>query len=314
MNRLLFFLVLMVLFPYSQVARSGTPPVTIGVYPVPATEIKDQIIVWLRGSGFRISQGGEDTGEFTLECSRGRERLLVEIRPNSPLASIALVSDLTGIADGGTVVNGLKASLETYVRNLQREGPVALQKIPDAVLSQEKAVFCLSASLGSGTVEFSGFAVDRNGLIVTTAHDLDGISEIIVCLENGEKYAGKVIRRDPLRDLTLIKVEKSLAGTVPVNRGRRRLNMREKIFSTVCPAHNQEKMRTGIVDEPPAIVNGQPLWQVNMDVAPGDSGGPVFDSEGRLVGVVKGRFRGGWSRGFLIPTNTLRDFLGLGRR
>jgi S1-C subfamily serine protease len=90
--------------------------------------------------------------------------------------------------------------------------------------------------------------------------------------------------------------------------------MGEKVYSMVCPAHNHEMVRTGVVDEPPAMVNGQPLWQVNMGVAPGDSGGPVFDSNGRLVGVVKGRFRGGWSRGFLIPTNTLREFLGLGGR
>jgi serine protease Do len=314
MNRMLFLLVFLVLLPFSHPALSGTTPATIGVYPVPAIEMRDQIIAWLHGSGFRISEGGADTEDFTLECSRGGERFLVEIRPKSPLASFAQVSNLTGIADGGSVVSALKASLETYVRNLQREEPVAIRKIPDSVLSQGKAVFFLSASVEGRTVGFSGFAVNRNGLIVTTAHDLDGVSEIIVWPEDGEKFAGKVLRRDPWRDLILIKVAKNLAGAVPVGSGQPQLKMGEEVFSMVCPAHNHRKVRTGVVDEPPAIVDGQPLWQVNMDVSPGDSGGPVFDTEGRLVGVVKGRFRGAWSRGFLIPINTLREFLGLGER
>ena len=314
MNRLSFLLFLLFLLPCSHLARSGTSPVTVGGYPVPATEMREQIIAWLHEAGFRISQGGADPENFTLECSKGDVRFLVEIRPNSPLASFAQVSDLTGIADGGSFINGLKASLETYVRNLYRDEPVALQKMPDSVLRQAKAVFCLSAFAEGKTVEFSGFAVGRNGLIVTTAHDLEGISEIIVRLENGEKFSGMVVKRDPLRDLTLIKVEKCFSETLSAIKGRRKLNMGEKLYSMACPAHKHGMVRMGIVDEPPAIVRGQPLWQVNMDVAPGDSGGPVFDSNGRLAGVVKGRFRGGWSRGFLIPISTLREFLGSGGR
>ena len=70
----------------------------------------------------------------------------------------------------------------------------------------------------------------------------------------------------------------------------------------------------GIVEGPPAMVNGQPLWQVNMEVLPGSSGSPVFDQDGRLVGVVKGRYRGTETRGFLIPIDTILEFLGRGAR
>jgi serine protease Do len=314
MKRLSVLLVFLFLLPFSPLARGGTPSVTIGAYPVPATEMREQIIAWLRGSGFLISRGTADAGSFTLECSRGREQLLVEIRPDSPLASFARVSELTGFADGGSVVNGLKASLDAYVLGLHREGKAALEKIPGPVRSLAKAVFCLSASVRGVTVGFSGFAIDRRGFIVTTAHDLDGTDEISVFLENGEKIAGKVIRRDPLADLTLIKVERSFSTAIPAMKGRRKLKMGEMIYSIVCPAQNHLQLRTGIIDEPPAVVNGQPLWQAHMEVTPGDSGGPVFDANGRLAGVVKGRFRGGRSRGFLIPTNTLKEFLGLGGR
>jgi serine protease Do len=168
--------------------------------------------------------------------------------------------------------------------------------------------------VGGRILQFSGFAVDRSGLIVTTAHDLDGIDEVTVWSDSIERIRGKVARRDPKRDLTLIRVERGFSAVVPPGKGRRRLNMGEKLFSMVCPVNSHARLRIGVIDEPPAIVKGQPLWQVNMEVSHGDSGGAVLDSKGRLAGVVKGRYRGVWSRGFLIPTDTLREFLGSGER
>jgi serine protease Do len=50
-------------------------------------------------------------------------------------------------------------------------------------------------------------------------------------------------------------------------------------------------------------------WQVNMEIHPGSSGSPVFDVQGNLVGIVKGRYRGTKSIGFLIPLETIIAFV-----
>ena len=52
-----------------------------------------------------------------------------------------------------------------------------------------------------------------------------------------------------------------------------------------------------------------PLWQVRMKINHGSSGSPVFDSQGRLAAIVKGRFRGTESIGFLIPFESILQFL-----
>jgi serine protease Do len=309
MKRQLMLLCLIFLLPVCPVAECVMLPVSIGDYPIPSTELREHVIEWLHGTGYRVSQKIEDSGEFNLECSRDKEMFLIKIRPHSPLASLA---EISGVVASSPLVSDLKKSLVAYVQNLQGEGAVTGQDIPRSVRDLEQSTFCLTAIVGGETVAFSGFSVDRSGLIVSTAHDLDSTRDIVVRLDSGEEIVGKVVKRDALRDLSLIKVAKKLAGSVPVNKGRRKLNTGDRVFSVVCPAHNHVRVRTGIVDEPPAMVNGQPLWQVNMDVTHGDSGGPVFDFDGRLVGVVKGRYRGGWSRGFLIPVTTLRGFLGLG--
>jgi serine protease Do len=123
-----------------------------------------------------------------------------------------------------------------------------------------------------------------------------------------------VVWRDVLSDLSLIRVKRTFDVVVSLRNGRRSPRVGERIFSLPCPAGNRGAARIGVVDDPPAMVNGQPLWQVNLQVSPGDSGGPVFDADGRLVGMVKGRFRGTGTRGFLIPLDTIRDFLRKGGR
>lgn len=309
MNGPLCALLLILALPLDVLAHSGTASLSTGVYPVPASEMNERVTDWLHGEHVLYSHRMADNGEFILECVRERERFLIRIRPYSPLASQA---EISGIDAGSPLVAALHKSLSEYVRVLHGEGPAVSLPVPLSVRRMEKNLVCLSARVGEGMVEFSGFAIDRTGLVVTTAHDLDSVRDVVVRLDNGEEIAGEVVKRDALRDLSLIRLSRSLSGAVPVSKGRRKLNPGEKIFAAVCPIHSQERFRTGIVDEPPARVNGQPLWQVNMGVAPGDSGGPVFDPDGRLVGVVKGRFRGVWSRGFLIPVTTLREFLGMG--
>ena len=57
-------------------------------------------------------------------------------------------------------------------------------------------------------------------------------------------------------------------------------------------------------------MSDQLLWQVNMRIHPGSSGSPVFDLEGNLVAMVKGRYRGAETVGFLIPFASLMEFIG----
>jgi len=65
----------------------------------------------------------------------------------------------------------------------------------------------------------------------------------------------------------------------------------------------------GSVNRPPRRVKDLVMWQVNMTIQPGSSGSPVFAINGNLVAIIKGRYRGTESVGFLIPFETLLSFL-----
>ncbi|MEW5801065.1 MAG: S1C family serine protease [bacterium] len=158
-------------------------------------------------------------------------------------------------------------------------------------------------------IQFSGFIIDRDGFILATAHDLEGIHEVRVILDNGRELKGSIRKIDHDRDLALISVGAKFDTFIPLARGRNILDIGEKVYSIGWPLNLRGTVHAGFINGPPRKVNTLPLWQVNMEILPGSSGSPVFDARGQIVAVVKGRYRGTDSVGFLIPLGTVREFL-----
>jgi serine protease Do len=71
----------------------------------------------------------------------------------------------------------------------------------------------------------------------------------------------------------------------------------------------EKRIFSGAISAPLRKVSDLPLWQVDMETLPGCSGSPVFDGRGMFVSVVKGRYRGTETIGFLIPRATVLEFL-----
>jgi serine protease Do len=284
-------------------------PVSVGVYPVPVVEMKELVTDWLQGEGCMIVREVPDDGGVSLECEKARQAFRVRIEPRSPVASIVRIESRSGYVNEDETTVGLREFLASRTGRENAQRRPEYRGVPPKVELNESAVFCLRASSRGVPVGFSGFAIDRRGFIISTAHDLEGIRRVTVGLKNGIQAAGEVVWRDVRQDLSLIRVKTNFGAIVSLGNGRRSPRVGEPVFLLSCVTEGREGVRFGTVGEKPAMVNGQPLWQVNLHVSPGTSGSPVFDSDGRLVGMVKGRFRGTGTRGFLIPLDTIRDFL-----
>lgn len=293
-------------FLLAATAPGDVAPVSLGNYQMPAAESEEVVTRSLRESGFTVSSRSGEEGNTIIAGERGGESIRVEIRRHSPLASTVEV------AGSVQTVDLLKSALQGHIANPAQQG--SPPPLPPKVRSLPDCVVCLKASIKGETVQFTGFVIDRRGYILSTAHDVGAVHRIMTDARNGQELKGEVVKQDLKRDLSLIKVSQSFPSSVPVQKGRRRLRRGDRVYSIGCPQWHKGQMQTGIVDRPPALVKGEPLWQLNMEVLPGSSGSPVVDEEGRLVGVVKGRFRGTQTRGFVIPLDTVREFLLRGRR
>ena len=279
------------------------------LYPLPIVEAAGALSHWLMQSGFEVSRSSFETEAVRLIGLKGNERWEIVLRPHSALASsIQAQFTLKGKPDPAKP-EILWIFLENHSKGTSGEEKNGNQGSPAWIVMKKEFVVCIKAKRENEPIQFSGFLIDPRGLILSTAHDLKEIEEIKVILNSGGEYKGRQVKTDPFRDLTLIDIDLRFHSFIPLEKGRNLLEMGEKVYSIGCPQEHQGMIHSGTIKRHLKQSNDLPLWQVEMEILPGSSGSPVFDGEGNVVGVIKGRYRGTDSVGFLIPLGTVMDFL-----
>jgi len=158
----------------------------------------------------------------------------------------------------------------------------------------------VSIKTSNGTYEGigSGFVFSEGGYIATAEHVIHGMTDITVITNEGEKHAATVVAADELCDLALIKID--FAGLIPLEFGSSgELLVGDRLYAIGTPAAlDFAGSMTGgdlsYVDRKVSIYNDSDgslkkrmkLLQTSAALNPGNSGGPVFDSYGKVVGIV----------------------------
>jgi serine protease Do len=153
----------------------------------------------------------------------------------------------------------------------------------------------------------SGFIIDPAGYIVTNNHVVDGADVVEITLHNGDDYKAKVIGSDSKTDLALLKVETS--KTLPfIEWGDSdRVRVGDWVLAVGNPFGLSESATAGIVSARNRNINAGPFddfLQVDAPINQGNSGGPLFDLTGRVIGVntaIVSPSGGSVGIGFAIP-------------
>jgi serine protease Do len=160
---------------------------------------------------------------------------------------------------------------------------------------------------GSG----SGVIWSSDGAIVTNAHVVRG-SNVRVQLWDGREFDASVNARDPRRDLAMLRIgAASLPAACPADSSQ--LRPGELAIAIGNPMGFVGALTTGVIHAiGPLRALGSQTWvQASVRLAPGNSGGPLADARGHVIGVntmVAGRLA------LAIPSNAVRDFLAGGPR
>jgi S1-C subfamily serine protease len=192
-----------------------------------------------------------------------------------------------------------KSSLEDDVK----------KKVPAPILQRIDAVVCIKALGKNNPAQLTGIIVDKDGLIICTAHTLQRPEALTIFLSNGLAVEGKIIRVDKRKDLALIDCSHHFSEVISLNNHKVMPEIGQKVFSIGYPLDIGSKILTGFISGPPRLVEGQPLLQARMVVEHGSSGSPVFDTEGNLVAMVQGRLKGDNMSGLFIPLETIISFI-----
>jgi S1-C subfamily serine protease len=149
----------------------------------------------------------------------------------------------------------------------------------------------------------SGFFLTRDGYLLTNEHVVREAKYVKVRLITGREVVGEVLRTDSRGDVALIKVEEAGMNALPIRTDEPAVG--EDVYAIGTPL--EPKLSTtvsrGIVSAYRAE-DGQKLIQSDVTILPGNSGGPLLDRNGNVVGIaVSGRVYGRGMAGinFFIP-------------
>ena len=157
----------------------------------------------------------------------------------------------------------------------------------------------------------SGFIIRQDGYLVTNAHVVTGAERIQVKLSDGRRFEARLVGQDERVDLALIKIE---ATGLPVAAlgDSNRLRVGEFVLALGHPFGLEQTVSFGIVSRKGAplmvAAPGFDFIQTDAAVNPGNSGGPLVNMAGEVVGVNSMAARNG-SIGFAIPVNLIKGLL-----
>jgi len=162
-------------------------------------------------------------------------------------------------------------------------------------------------SLGSGII------ISADGYIVTNNHVVEGAEEIKVRCTNHEEYDAKIIGRDPKTDVALIKIEPKNGLTYVTFGDSDKIRVGEWVVAIGNPYGFENTVTAGIVSGKGRSFGSGPyenFIQTDASINMGNSGGPLFDLKGELIGinsVIFSRSGGNIGLGFAIPVNMVKN-------
>ena len=160
----------------------------------------------------------------------------------------------------------------------------------------------------------SGFIVSGDGYIVTNFHVVREAVEIMIRLADQSEYKARLIGSDPKTDIALLKVDARGLTMLPFGDSDR-LQVGEPVMAIGNPFGLDQTVTTGIVSAKERFIGSGPyddFIQTDASVNPGNSGGPLVDTRGALVGINTAIFSqsgGSVGIGFAIPVNLAKDVL-----
>lgn len=174
----------------------------------------------------------------------------------------------------------------------------------------------------------SGFILDRDGHILTNYHVIDGAQQIEVTFNDSEVLPAKVIGSDPRNDIAVLQVEAAQDLLVPVVLGESdNLKVGQRAIAIGNPFGQFDRtLTTGVVSALNRTIQSQDgrtitgIIQTDAAINRGNSGGPLLDSSGRVIGINSAIFSPTGVNagvGFAVPIDTVKrilpDLLALGR-
>ena len=168
------------------------------------------------------------------------------------------------------------------------------------------AVVTIESGHGTGT----GFYISQEGYLLTNQHVVGDAKFVRIRLAGGRSVVGEVLRTDTARDVALVRADPVTSSVLSPRRGEARVG--EEVYLLGSPFGDalSGSMTRGIVSSR-RVFDGIAFLQSDVAVNPGNSGGPLLDSDGSVLGLAQIDVRGAKGIALFIPIEEALDKLSL---
>jgi S1-C subfamily serine protease len=189
----------------------------------------------------------------------------------------------------------------------------AVEKLSESIVSVssmrlERRFFGIVPLEGQG----SGIILDGRGLVVTNNHVIDGANQVRVSLKDGRTFTGEVVGSDEATDVAVIRVDASdlpaaeLGDSEMLRVGQFVLAIGNALALPGGPTVSMGVLSAKGRPLPGSDFIFEGLLQTDAAVNPGNSGGPLADLDGRIIGITTLMIPYAQGMGFAIPINTVK--------
>ncbi len=165
----------------------------------------------------------------------------------------------------------------------------------------------------------TGFAICSNGLIVTNNHVIENAKTIKIRGVNGDfnrTYSAKTIITDNHNDLAIIMIDDysfSSFGEIPFMMKTSKSDVGEDIFVLGYPLRasmgDEVKLTNGIISSNTGFQGDITSFQISAPIQPGNSGGPLFNSSGELIGIINAKHLGAENASYGVKVSYLQNLI-----
>ena len=223
--------------------------------------------------------------------AQSRSAAEAQARPQPPQLVTGLPDFSALVEEVGPAVVSIEASGVRATR-----GPVPGQ-LPEGMPEEMQELFRrflgpdapAPVPRGDGISQGSGFIVSADGYVLTNHHVVDGAERIVVRLSDRREFTARLVGSDPQSDVALLEIDGKDLPTLPVGESRA-LRPGQWVVAIGSPFGLDHSVTAGIVSavgraNPYANQQYVPFIQTDVAINRGNSGGPLLDTRGRVVGI-----------------------------
>ncbi len=218
-------------------------------------------------------------------------------------AGLALIISIGGLWLTMNRINNHKTSSYTILRreidNIKR----SQKDLRDDLQSSNKPV-------NPGQYGGTGFAISNNGYIATNAHVIKGADSIHVVSQDGRSLKARIVYQDTQCDLAVLKVEDSTFKTAPLPfaLSSKAAPLGEEVYTLGYP-RNEIVYGKGYISAETGFRGDSASYQLTLPVNPGNSGGPLVDEQGYILGIISGKQSASDNIAFAVKSTSLLDMI-----